>query len=216
MSNLEQLRKDYESRGIADSELDSDPFRQFQLWFEEARSTCSADWFEPNAMTLSTAEPSGRVTSRTVLLKHFDQQGFTFFTNYESEKGEQIAANPQVCLLFHWPYQGRQIRIDGTAARTTRAMSDSYFHSRPRPSQIAACISRQSRVAPPRDELDRLYAGLAERLSGKPVPTPEHWGGYLVTPNRFEFWQGRSDRLHDRFRYQLQSSGLWQMDRLYP
>jgi pyridoxamine 5'-phosphate oxidase len=216
MSNLEQLRKEYESHGIADGELDTDPFRQFKRWFDEATSRCTAEWFEPNAMSLSTADTRGRVTSRTVLLKHFDERGFTFFTNYDSEKAAQIAANPQVCLLFHWPFQGRQVRIDGSASRTSREISDSYFHSRPRGAQIGACISHQSQVAPAREELERQYAALAERLRDKPVPAPEHWGGFLVTPLRFEFWQGRVDRLHDRFRYQLQPSGQWQLDRLYP
>jgi len=216
MSKIEDLRKEYQSHGIAESDLDPDPFRQFQLWFDEAIATCPASWFEPNAMTLSTSEPNGRVTSRTVLLKHFDDRGFTFFTNYLSEKGLQIAANRQVCLLLHWHYQGRQIRIDGTAAQSSREISQRYFHSRPRGSQIGASISRQSLIAPDREELDRQYQQFAARYENQPIPLPDHWGGYVVTPTRFEFWQGRVDRLHDRFRYQLEGSGQWQRQRLYP
>lgn len=216
MSEMEQLRKQYEARGISELDLDANPIRQFKLWFDDAVACCPADWFEPNAMTLSTSDRGGRVTSRTVLLKQFDERGFTFFTNYESDKGRQIAGNPRVCLLFHWPYQGRQIRIDGTADRTSREVSSTYFHSRPRGSQIGAVVSAQSRVAPPRPELDRQFELLNQRYRDEPIPVPEQWGGYLVTPDRMEFWQGRVDRLHDRFRFQLLDNGLWQLDRLYP
>ena len=216
MSKLEDLRKEYESRGISESELDANPFRQFKLWFDDAVARCAADWFEPNAMSLATSDLNGHVTNRTVLLKHFDDRGFTFFTNYTSEKGRQISANPHVCLLFHWHYQGRQIRIDGTAARTSREISESYFHSRPHGAQIGASLSKQSEVAPPRAELDRQCQALTERYRDQPVPLPETWGGYIVTPVRFEFWQGRVDRLHDRFRYQLVSPNQWRRERLFP
>lgn len=213
---MEELRKEYESNGVSESDLDDNPFRQFKLWFDKAIANCAADWFEPNAMTLSTSDLTGRVTSRTVLLKHFDESGYTFFTNYLSEKGQQITANSHVCLLLHWPFQARQIRIDGKAARTPREISQKYFHSRPRGAQIGACVSNQSQVAPTRAELDRQCQVLTERYQGIPIPLPENWGGYVVTPVRFEFWQGRVDRLHDRFRYQLISSGQWKRDRLYP
>lgn len=216
MSQLEMLRRQYESQGVVESDLNVNPFRQFKLWYDDANATCTADWFEPNAMSLATADPSGYVTNRTVLLKHFDEDGFTFFTNYISEKGQQIAANPRVCLLLHWPFQARQIRIDGTARKTSRDVSQKYFHSRPRGAQIGACVSQQSAVAPPREELDRQCQLLAERLKDLPVPIPETWGGYVVTPDRFEFWQGRVDRIHDRFRYQRDASNQWRLERLYP
>ncbi len=216
MSKLADLRKEYESHGVSESDLDANPFRQFKLWFDDAVARCPVDWFEPNAMSLATSDLNGHATNRTVLLKHFDDRAFTFFTNYASEKGLQISANPQVCLLLHWPFQGRQIRIDGTALRTSREISQSYFHSRPRGAQIGATISEQSQVAPSREELDRQSQILTDRYRDQPIPLPETWGGYIVTPVRFEFWQGRIDRLHDRFRYQLVGPSQWQRERLYP
>ncbi len=216
MSNLETLRREYESHGISELDMNGDPFRQFKLWFEDAIARCTADWFEPNAMCLSTADRSGFVTSRTVLLKHFDDHGFTFFTNYDSEKARQIAANSQVSLLLHWPHLGRQVRIDGTAEKTSREISERYFHSRPRGAQIGASVSRQSHFAPTRDEMDRQYQLLEQRYQDQPIPLPDDWGGFLVTPRQMEFWQGRIDRLHDRFQYRLAESGKWQMSRLYP
>ncbi len=216
MSSLEALRKEYESQGISETDLDTDPFRQFKLWFEDAIARCTADWFEPNAMSLSTADRSGFVTSRTVLLKHYDDRGFTFFTNYDSEKSKQIAANPQVSLLLHWPFLGRQIRIDGRAEKTSQEIAERYFHSRPRGAQIGSSVSRQSQIAATRDEMDRQYQLLEQRYQNQPIPLPDFWGGFFVTPLRMEFWQGRIDRLHDRFQYRRSDSGKWQMSRLYP
>jgi pyridoxamine 5'-phosphate oxidase len=216
MSKPEDLRKEYESHDALETDLDANPFHQFKRWYDEAVAHCPADWFESNAMTLATSDLAGHVTSRTVLLKHFDDHGFTFFTNYTSEKGLQISANSQVSLLLHWPFLGRQIRVDGRAARTSREISQTYFHSRPRGAQIGACVSQQSQVAPSREELERECQMLAKRYADQPIPLPEHWGGYVVTPARFEFWQGRLDRLHDCFRYQPGAPGHWQIERLYP
>lgn len=215
MSDLSPLRKEYQTQGISEADLLTDPFGQFAQWFDEAVRHCPAHWFEPNAMTLATADRSGRVTSRTVLLKHFDERTFSFFTNYDSEKSHQIAENLRVSLLFHWPYQNRQIRIDGSAHKTTRQVSEKYFHARPRGAQIGATISKQSQIVASRGELDRLWKEASDRFGEGTVPLPENWGGFTVTPDRFEFWQGRVDRLHDCFRYLLRDQ-QWQLDRLYP
>jgi pyridoxamine 5'-phosphate oxidase len=216
MSRFDRLRKEYQDHGLSESELAADPIAQFQRWFDDAVARGDADWLEPNAMSLATCDRSGNVTCRTVLLKHFDQNGFTFFTNYDSEKSQQIVANPRVSLLFHWAYLGRQVRIDGTATRTSRAISETYFRSRPRGAQIGASISRQSSVAMNRDAMDEQFAIFQREFEDRPIPLPEHWGGYIVSPHRLEFWQGRADRLHDRFRYRRLDTGRWTLERLYP
>jgi pyridoxamine 5'-phosphate oxidase len=164
------------SHDALETDLDANPFHQFRRWYDEAVAHCPADWFESNAMTLATSDLAGRVTSRTVLLKHFDDHGFTFFTNYTSEKGLQISANSQVCLLLHWPFLGRQIRVDGRAARTSRNLPD-VLSLRPRGAKIgthAAVTSRSLRR-------NSGNAGAGERYADQPIPLPEHWGGYVVT-----------------------------------
>ncbi len=213
--DLQQLRKEYTTRGIELADLARDPVAQFQLWFDEAVRHLPGTWCEPNAMTLSTTSRSGQVTSRTVLLKGLSPAGFEFFTNYDSGKGLQLAENPVASLLFFWPWLDRQVRIEGGVTRTSRERSREYFHSRPRGSQIGAAASHQSRRLASRAELDQRCRELAGQLEGQPVPLPDCWGGYLLAPRRVEFWQGRLDRLHDRLVYEHSASG-WQTGRLSP
>jgi pyridoxamine 5'-phosphate oxidase len=216
MSLFDDIRKEYQNRGLERVELSDDPFQQFKSWFQLALETCPGKWLEPNAMTLSTSA-NDIVTSRTVLLKDFDDRQLAFFTNYQSEKGEQLAKNPNAALLFHWAWQGRQIRIDGRVTKTNRAVSDKYFHSRPRASQISAFLSNQSSPLQSREHLEALRIELEQKLDGADVPLPDYWGGYSVTPRRWEFWQGREDRSHDRFRYSRDASGnTWTIQRLAP
>ena len=222
MSVIHNLRKSFETRGLSESDLDADPLKQFQSWFDQAVQHKPGDWFEVNAMTLSTcSQATGQVTSRTVLLKQFDENGFVFFTNYESEKGKQLAENPQAALLLYWPYLARQIRINGHVAKTTREVSEKYFHSRPRRSQLGASASVQSSELDSRERLERATSELDVKHRGKEVPLPQSWGGYCLQPVRFEFWQGRTNRLHDRFRYlriddNSESASAWGIIRLYP
>jgi pyridoxamine 5'-phosphate oxidase len=170
---------------------------------------------EPNAMVLSTASVDGQPSARTVLLKGLTDHGFVFFTNYESRKGAELAANPHCCLLFGWYELQRQIRIEGVASRIPRAETEDYFASRPRDSQLGAWASSQSSVVGSRAELESAYDEAERRFSGGDVPTPQHWGGYLVTPERVEFWQGRRSRLHDRLEYRRDGRG-WRTARLAP
>lgn len=216
MSLFDDIRKEYQNRGLERAELSNDPFQQFSSWFQLAVETCPGKWIEPNAMTLSTSA-NDIVTSRTVLLKDFDDRQLAFFTNYQSEKGRQLAENSNAAILFHWAWQGRQIRIDGTVAKTDRTISEKYFHSRPRAAQISSAVSHQSSPLQSREHLESLRLELEKQLDGAEVPLPDYWGGYSVTPRRWEFWQGREDRSHDRFRYTLDpSSRLWQIERLAP
>ena len=227
MSVFDDVRKEYETRGLDRSQLVADPFEQFAAWFQDAVEHVPGKWLEPNAMTLSTAAPEQRsgtdeallVTSRTVLLKQFDDAGMTFFTNYQSEKGQQLARNANASLLFHWAYLGRQIRLNGTVEKTSRQAAADYFHQRPRGAQLGALASQQSAAIETREQLDSFQTELDEKHAGKPIPLPEHWGGYRLSPIRFEFWQGRLDRMHDRFRYDRWTAGSdsqWQITRLQP
>ncbi len=216
MSLFDDIRKEYENRGLEQTELSDNPFQQFNTWFQLAVETCPGKWLEPNAMSLSTSAKDV-VTSRTVLLKDFDERQLAFFTNYQSEKAQQLAANPNAALLFHWAWQGRQIRITGPVTKTDRAVSDKYFHSRPRASQISAVVSQQSTPIQSRQHLEELRGKLEQQLDGAEVPLPDYWGGYSITPTRWEFWQGREDRSHDRFRYSLDATnGSWIIQRLAP
>jgi pyridoxamine 5'-phosphate oxidase len=206
-------RYDHVSRGLHRRDLDPDPIKQFANWFTAA---IEADIRDVNAMSLATATPGGRPSVRIVLLKGFDQGGFVFFTNYESEKARQLEANPHAALAFYWIELDRQIRISGTVAKTSRDESERYFHSRPIGSQLGAWASRQSEVLDARRVLDARMAQMTERFADKEIPLPPHWGGYRVSPETMEFWQGRSNRLHDRFRYTRQANGTWAIDRLAP
>lgn len=186
--------------GLRRADLDADPLRQFERWFADAAKAPPGAG-EPNAMVVSTVGPDGAPSSRTVLLKGFDADGFRFFTNYGSRKGREIEANPRVALTFHWYAQERQVNIQGLARRTSREESERYFHSRPRGSQLGAIVSAQSEPVPDRAFLEERLREAEERYADADPPLPDFWGGYVVRPTRYEFWQGRPNRLHDRFQY---------------
>ena len=206
-------RYDHVSKGLRRTDLDSNPIRQFANWFTAA---IEAGIRDVNAMSLATADRDARPSVRIVLLKSFDQDGFVFFTNYESTKGKQLEANPYAALGFYWIELDRQIRINGKVEKTSRQESQAYFHSRPLGSQLGAWASRQSEVIDARRVLDARMAEMTERFRNKRVQLPPHWGGYRLKPEIMEFWQGRQNRLHDRFRYTRLANGSWQIDRLAP
>jgi pyridoxamine 5'-phosphate oxidase len=212
MADLNELRREYQRSGLTEAVLPADPLEQFNLWFQEALAT---DIIEPYAMTLATASPEGMPSARVVLLRKVDAEGFQFFTNYLSRKGHEFERNPHASLLFYWAELERQVRIEGTITLADDATSDAYFAQRPRPSQIAAVASAQSEVISNRTILEERVSELTARLEGKPVPRPPHWGGYVLKPTLFEFWQGRPSRLHDRLRYRWQNQ-VWIIDRLSP
>jgi pyridoxamine 5'-phosphate oxidase len=202
---------DERARPLGPDDLDPDPLRQFQAWFREAEENVRA----PEAMALATATPEGAPSVRMVLLKGVDERGFVFYTGYESRKGLELAANPRAALLFYWDPLGRQVRVEGPLERTTAEETDEYFHTRPRGAQIAALSSQQSRVLPSREQLERRVAELESEHEGKEVPVPPVWGGFRLTPETYEFWQHRENRLHDRFRYRREG-GAWAIERLSP
>ena len=212
-SSIADLRQNYTLAGLSQEDLDSDPIAQFNVWFQQA---LDADLLEPNAMTVATATPDGKPTARIVLLKGVDKRGFVFYTNYESQKGQQLIANPYAALVFLWDKLERQVRIEGKVVKLDREESEAYFHSRPKASQLGAWASDQSRVIPNRDVLEQKLTDLQNQYKDKTVPIPEHWGGFRVVPSRIEFWQGRPSRLHDRLIYDLQDDGSWQIERLSP
>lgn len=206
-------RYEHIGKGLRRSDLDPDPIKQFANWFTTAIETGIRD---VNAMSLASASRDAKPSVRIVLLKTFDEDGFVFFTNYESEKGKQLDANPYAALGFYWIELDRQIRISGHVKKTSREESQTYFHSRPVGSQLSAWASRQSAVLDGRRVLDARMEEMNERFAGKPVPLPPHWGGYRLKPDNMEFWQGRPNRLHDRFRYTRQTDGAWLIERLAP
>ncbi|WP_256103464.1 pyridoxamine 5'-phosphate oxidase [Streptomyces sp. ODS05-4] len=210
------MREQYRTAELDESALAPDPSGQFARWFEDAAA--SPEIHEPNAMVVSTATPDGRPSSRTVLLKHYDERGFVFFTNYASRKGAELAANPYVSLLFPWHPVARQVIVTGTAARVGRDETAAYFRTRPHGSQLGAWASAQSSVIGSRTELLSRYEELAERYPrGEQVPVPPHWGGFRVAPDAVEFWQGHENRLHDRLRYVAEADGAgWRVERLSP
>ncbi|MEY4234522.1 MAG: hypothetical protein RL635_1489 [Chloroflexota bacterium] len=210
---LAEMRRNYAARALDLADLDANPFAQFDHWMREAIET---QVIEPNAMTLATADAAGRPAVRTVLLKGFDQRGFVFYSNYESAKARDLAANPKVALLFPWLALERQVSAMGVAQKITAVESLKYFLSRPRESQIGAWASRQSEVISTRALLESKFAEMKARFANGEIPLPDQWGGYRVMPQRFEFWQGRPNRLHDRFKYTLQSDGSWTIARLMP
>jgi pyridoxamine 5'-phosphate oxidase len=210
--DLADLRLSYTKAGLEESDVDPDPFCQFELWLKQA---LSAGMIEPNAMTLATADASGQPNARTVLLKGFDRDGFVFYTNYGSRKSHEIRQNSQVCLLFYWPELERQVRIAGSAARVPEAESEAYFASRPLGHQLGAWVSNQSTPISGREVLEENLDAVAKRFGSGPVPKPEYWGGFRVTAHAMEFWQGRPNRLHDRLQYIL-SGGTWGVRRLSP
>lgn len=206
-------RYEHSAEGLRRRDLDPDPIKQFANWFTAA---IEAGIRDVNAMSLATATADAKPSVRIVLLKGFDHDGFVFFTNYASEKGKQLDANPNAALGFYWIEIDRQIRISGTVETTPRDESERYFHSRPLGSQLGAWASRQSDVIDGRRVLDARMAKITERYRDKPVPLPPHWGGYRLKPDVIEFWQGRPNRLHDRFRYARQPNGSWRIERLAP
>ncbi|WP_369192651.1 pyridoxamine 5'-phosphate oxidase [Streptomyces sp. R08] len=209
------MRKQYRVSGLDEKELAGGPMEQFGRWFEEA--VVKGLVYEPNAMVVSTADADGRPSSRTVLMKHYDDQGFVFYTNYDSRKARELGANPYVSLLFPWHPMARQVLVTGIARRTGRDETAAYFRTRPHGSQLGAWASTQSSVIPSRVELESSYEELAARYpEGEQVPVPPHWGGFRIAPQAVEFWQGRENRLHDRLRYTAQPSGSWHVERLSP
>ena len=199
-------------RGIDQKDLDADPIRQFDAWYRMARRVRLP---MPNAMVLSTVSPHGQPTGRVVLLKRADARGFVFYTNYESNKARDLAANPSAALTFYWQGLERQVRLSGTVEKVEDAESDAYFASRPRGSRLGAWASRQSQPVPDRDALEAAFQAQKERHADEEVPRPPFWGGYRLVPNRMEFWQGRAFRLHDRFLYERAENG-WRCGRLSP
>ncbi|HWQ15216.1 MAG TPA: pyridoxamine 5'-phosphate oxidase [Roseiflexaceae bacterium] len=212
MSMLD-LRQEYTQHGLDEADADPDPIRQFRIWFDAA---VAAGLAEPNAMTLATATPDGRPSARIVLLKGFDEAGFVFFTNYESRKGRELAANPWAALVLHWQPLARQVRIEGRVAPVASAESDAYFATRPLGAQLGAWASAQSRPIPGRAALERRVQELEAQFQGGEVPRPPHWGGYRLAPERIEFWQGRPSRLHDRLLYTRAPGAAWEIQRLAP
>jgi pyridoxamine 5'-phosphate oxidase len=209
---IPSLRKEYRMAALDRAGLDPDPVVQFGRWFDQA---VGAGLPEPNAMTLATASAGGRPSARVVLLKGYDDRGFVFYSNYDSRKGEELAANPWAALVFYWAPLERQVRVEGRVGRTSREESAAYFRSRPLGSRLGALASAQSRPIPGREVLERRVAELEAAHPDGEVPLPDFWGGYRVVPDAVEFWQGRPDRLHDRFRYARADQG-WTVARLSP
>lgn len=210
--SIADIRKDYQLKSLTEAEVAKNPFTQFSTWWDEAVGSAID---EVNAMALSTVSLEGRPSSRIVLLKGFDEQGFVFFTNYNSDKGRQIEQQQFVSLLFFWKELERQVRIEGKATKVAEEESDAYFNSRPVGSRLGAWASPQSQKITDRSVLEQALENITAEYRDKLVPRPSHWGGYRVMPTRIEFWQGRSSRLHDRILYE-QVNGNWQISRLAP
>jgi len=211
--NVSNLRRSATGFALDREDLDEDPIVQFEDWFAYACDTVPMD---PNAFSIATVDDEGRPSSRTVLLKYFDENGFVFFSNFESKKAEHIETNPNVAMLFFWSEAARQVKIRGTAEKIPTSETLKYFMSRPRGSQIGAWVSAQSSVISSRSILETEFQKLKTKFRKKEVPLPSFWGGYRVVPNQIEFWQGRRNRLHDRFQYTKQNDGSWSIERLAP
>jgi pyridoxamine 5'-phosphate oxidase len=212
MKKLHTMRREYNAGALKEQEMTADPMVIFDRWLEEA---IAAGIDEPNAMTLATATPEGRPSARMVLLKEMRGDGFVFFTNYLSRKGEELRMNPRAALVFDWHVMARQVRVEGSVEQLPPEESDAYYLSRPENARIGAWSSPQSRVVKDRAELDALQREMEQRFAKEPLPRPGHWGGYLVRPERIEFWQGRPDRMHDRLVYEKGVDG-WHLHRLAP
>jgi pyridoxamine 5'-phosphate oxidase len=234
---IADIRRDYTAGQLDRQALDADPLKQFSQWFDEASRAKQAGGrlrrfaigiyksfaalfggmnVEANAMSLATVAADGKPSVRTVLLKGIDARGFVFYTNYDSRKGRELAANAHAALVFYWPELERQVCISGIVSKLPREESERYFHSRPKGSQIAAVASPQSSAVPDRASLEKTFHDLASKFSSTAIPMPENWGGYALSPERIEFWQGRASRLHDRFCYSRTADGSWEMQRLAP
>ncbi|WP_196851114.1 MULTISPECIES: pyridoxamine 5'-phosphate oxidase [unclassified Flavobacterium] len=214
MEDLSHYRKSYEKSELLESNIPEDPINLFHRWFHEIEEFGGNE--EVNAMTVATIGLDGFPRSRVVLLKKFNEEGFIFYTNYNSEKGKAIADNPKICLSFFWHSMERQVIIKGIAHKTSEITSDNYFESRPDGSKLGAIVSNQSEVVPSRAFLEENLKQLENDYEGIVIPRPDHWGGFLVTPVEVEFWQGRPNRLHDRIRYTSQENFAWKIERLSP
>lgn len=212
--DYQNLKNDFETEGIVEGDLSENPIEVLRKWYQVALDHSPGRWIEPSSMALATADRAGHVTNRFVLLKKIEDHGLQFFTNYDSTKGRQLTDNPQAAVVLHWPYLGRQVRVEGMVERTSRETSEAYFHSRPRGSQLSAAVSIQSATIKSREELELRRNQLEANLDGQPVPLPSNWGGFLLKPSRFEFWQGRTDRLHDRVVFS--NPPRWQRSRTSP
>lgn len=212
-TSVADLRKDYQIQGLSETDVDPNPFKQFQVWFDQA---LAAQLPEPNAMTIATVTKSGKPRARIVLLKGFDERGFVFYTNYHSHKGQELADNPQAAIAFWWAELERQVRIEGRVLKVSDQESDEYFHSRPFNSRLGAWASEQSQVIENRQVLEQRWQELKTKYENQDIPRPPHWGGFRVIPTEIEFWQGRPSRLHDRLLYTLKDDDRWQIDRLSP
>ena len=210
---IADLRQDYTLQGLSKTEVNSNPFVQFQKWFDQA---LNANILEPNAMTVATTAVEGKPSARMVLLKDFDERGFVFYTNYNSQKGQELAENPQAALVFWWPELERQVRISGRVEKVADVESDRYFYSRPFESRLGAWTSNQSEVIENREVLEKKLEELKQEYQNQDVPRPPHWGGIRVIPTEIEFWQGRSSRLHDRLLYTRNVDDSWKIQRLSP
>jgi pyridoxamine 5'-phosphate oxidase len=210
---IANIRKDYSSQSLLETDVELNPIDQFQKWWDEA---IKSEIDEVNAMTLATASSDGMPAARIMLLKGFDKNGFVFFTNYKSYKAMHLEENPKACLVFFWKELERQVRITGLVKRVSEKDSDEYFLSRPAGSQVGAWASSQSQVIQSREWLENRYLQLTEEFKQKELKRPPHWGGYIVTPVIMEFWQGRPSRLHDRIQYSLEENGSWKIERLSP
>ena len=213
VKKISEIREDYREDGLLETDLDINPLVQFDRWMEEA---LTAEIHQPNAMTLTTSTSAGVPSSRIVLLKDVTEEGFVFFTNYNSHKGRELEENPRAALLFLWLAQARQVRVGGSVKRTSDAVSDAYFKTRPRGSQIGAWASAQSEVVASREELVKNAETFKLRFEGQDVPRPPYWGGYVLVPEYVEFWQGRPSRLHDRIKYERVGGQEWDVKRLSP
>ncbi|MDZ7690635.1 MAG: pyridoxamine 5'-phosphate oxidase [Balneolaceae bacterium] len=213
IDHVEALRREYKRDGISEESVQDSPISQFGVWFEEA---LESDLTDANAMTLATATADGKPSSRIVLLKGFDDDGFRFYTNYASRKGKELEENPHAALCFYWPALERQVRIEGKVSKLSREQSAKYFQSRPRDSQIGAWASNQSSELVSREQLETKFEEFSQKFEGKDVPLPDFWGGYRLNPHKIEFWQGRTGRLHDRIVYQKNNKGNWSIRRLSP
>ncbi|MFO1478336.1 MAG: pyridoxamine 5'-phosphate oxidase [Verrucomicrobiota bacterium] len=233
---IQDIRREYKLSELRRSDLAADPIVQFRSWFDQAAGARAGGRFrrmmigiykrlllvtgtaptELNAMTLCTVGAEGRPSARVVLLKGVDERGFIFYTNYESRKGRELAGNPNAALVFYWADQERQVTVSGRVSKLSREESEAYFASRPRGSRLGAWASKQSTPVPDRERLDRQWKEMEQRFPGDKIPMPDFWGGFVLSPERVEFWQGRPSRLHDRFSYSRQPDGSWRIDRLSP
>ena len=210
---MDKLRREYTDAGLNERDLDANPFNQFEKWFQDA---VDAKIDLPDAMTLATATEDGIPSARIVLLRGHDERGFVFYTDYESQKGKELAENPNAALVFYWRELDRQVRITGRVSKVSRENSQNYFQSRPVGSRLAALASKQSEVIPDRQGLEKQFNKLAEQYQNEEVPLPSDWGGYRLSPNMIEFWSGRPSRLHDRLRYTRQPDNDWRIERISP